>query len=418
MQNLSNPRRTLYAHVHMQTPADDCRSAKMTDILAIASLYFTFIVGDNELSAFGAFLPDIEVRVLGVCTTLAFLLASGARRTPAGTATWAIVSMVWIGYLLLSTWWAPLQVSGYRSAREELIWLGILIVLALVVFSVTPRSADVALWWAAYLSGTVFAIAGLVAGAGSQGRFSAFGGGPNTFVRIVFVGLLAAVVLALHLRKTRFLLLAPVLVIAIVLSGSRGGLLAAFVSALVFVFLVRRKVRFSSLVLASVGIVIAVSVLALNTSLGSEARGLFAQRFVTEAVGEGNFSGRTGLYAEAIVLFKSNPFVGVGAGGFAQLQTVLALDSHAHNIVLSTLSEGGVVGTILLILLLVTCFRVLELDKNADPIALGASVGALFILFVSQSSGYYFDFRMFFLFVALVASRVSGAAEGLRRDEE
>ncbi|WP_159149474.1 O-antigen ligase family protein [Dietzia lutea] len=310
-----------------------------------------------------------------------------------------------------------MNVSSYRSATAELLWLAVMASLAVLTIGLTKYGSQVHLWWSAYGVGILFALAGLASGAGSQGRFSAFGGGPNTFVRVVFIGLLAAVVLAIYRGQARYLIPVPLLVVAVLLSGSRGGLVASALATLFLLGAIYRRIGLRAIVLSIAGVGAALGLLAFGSPLGNEVRKLLAQRVVTEAIGEGNLSGRSGLYAEAIRVFLENPLFGVGASGFAQVQTVISGESHAHNLILSTLAEGGVLGGAVLALAFYACSRRLQFGGKASILAVGASAGAVFIFVAAQFSGYYFDFRLFFLFVALAGSSSIVAKSESRNDE-
>jgi hypothetical protein len=97
------------------------------------------------------------------------------------------------------------------------------------------------IWTALLILAMLYFAAAMVAGPGDQGRYSAFGGGPNVFVRVVLVGALSAP--PLYLRKGRMIILLaiPFLAVGAVLSGSRGGLLAGATVLLVGIIPIMRR---------------------------------------------------------------------------------------------------------------------------------------------------------------------------------
>lgn len=378
--------------------------------ITLALLYLTFTAGDNSLGDFSAALPDIEMRLLGTITCLSLALAISTNKGTIHVPIWSIASVCWIAYMLFSSLWAPISFAAYRSAPQELIWLLIMLALAIFVIGAVEESQRIYLWWSAYFIGVLFAVASLVAGAGSQGRFSAFGGGPNVFVRVAFVGLVAAIVLAAFRKSILLLTPVPLLAAAVVLSGSRGGMAASAVALCVLLFAFSGRVKWYTRITVGVITVITLALFLYGSPLGSAVRSVVQDRLLAEDLREGDFSGRSGLYSEAIRLFLEYPLRGVGAGGFADLQTALDAESHPHNIILSSLAEAGFLGGMLFAALILFCLPTFRRALKGNPMAIGAAVLSLFVLLAAQSSGYFFDFRLFFLFMAASAFTRSGQA--------
>jgi len=143
---------------------------------------------------------------------------------------------------------------------------------------------------------------------------------------------------------------------AILLTGSRGSLVAAAVGLAMFPLTVSwqsRSQRFASAI-AGVGLVACGAYLVPQSSwlrifqLGSE-------------LSEGTLTHRTVLWAAGLDAFRNHPLLGVGSGAYGltilkvadfSYKTGNAANAVAHNTFLSVLVELGVVGALLLFMLL------------------------------------------------------------------
>jgi len=142
-------------------------------------------------------------------------------------------------------------------------------------------------------------------------------------------------------------------VTAILLTGSRGALLAAGASLLMFPLTVFRLPRWQR----------AVSVLACAGALACGAYlvpDLTWNRLlsVAQEASEGTLTHRTVIWAAGLEAFRDHAFLGVGAGSYAAA-VLKALDVPyvAHNTFLSVLVELGVIGGSVLIGLLAVMFN-------------------------------------------------------------
>jgi O-antigen ligase len=166
-------------------------------------------------------------------------------------------------------------------------------------------------------------------------------------------GLLIGIYLLLTVRSNlmRSLVMAaiPVLVIALVASGSRGpvagavgglGVLAAF--AVTSRSARRRLLGVAGAALGSIFIVpLIVPSAAVSRSLE-----------IFSASGGGlSSNGRTGLWGQAVEAFTHNTFFGIGTGGFSAIQVA---ELYPHNLFLESAAELGVVGLGLVVALVVT----------------------------------------------------------------
>ncbi len=139
-------------------------------------------------------------------------------------------------------------------------------------------------------------------------------------------------------------------VTAILLTASRGSLLAVIVGATMFPLVLFRLPRYQRLFSAAAfaGLLACGAYFVPQSSwsrileLGSE-------------FSEGTLTHRTQIWAAGLEGFRERPFLGTGSGAYAAT-VVKAIDRPlvAHNTFLSTLVELGVVGALLLLALLVS----------------------------------------------------------------
>jgi O-antigen ligase len=135
-----------------------------------------------------------------------------------------------------------------------------------------------------------------------------------------------------------------VCITCILLTGSRGAMLAAGVSLMMFPLIVYRLPRWQRIT----SIVAFVVTLSCGAYLVPEATW---QRLllVTTEISSGTLTHRTVIWAAGLEAFRNHAFLGVGAGAYAPaILKAVDIPYVAHNTFLSVLVELGVVGALLL----------------------------------------------------------------------
>ncbi|WP_248759114.1 O-antigen ligase [Pseudarthrobacter sp. SSS035] len=250
--------------------------------------------------------------------------------------------------------------------------------------------------------GYCYAVAGIFSGPGLQGRYSAFGGGPNVFGRIVGFSLVALIVHVTLYKKYWLLFSLPLPLMALVLSGSRGAMLSAGIAAAVVGILLLRSYKFPQLFMILI-VLMVLFVIMINFAPSSVAD-IFRQRIIEQTLGQGYDSGRSELYDVAWAMFAGSPIFGVGVGGYFALfgSTTSSGFEYAHNIVLQILAETGVVGfvVVLLPMFLIVARSLIRPPQSIE--STGALGLGLLIIVSSMFSGGYYDFRYAWLFVGVL----------------
>jgi O-antigen ligase len=191
-------------------------------------------------------------------------------------------------------------------------------------------------------------------------------------------------------RKAAWFLAATVMIYALFLTGSRGGLLALVVTVGVILKEFAVKAGRRHLVVLAGLVVFAVMLLAgggLKKRFDAMSRGSVKSAEDIEAYGSAVT--RRGLLWRSLVVTAQNPLFGVGPGNFA----VLSGDWHvAHNSFTELSAEGGLPALILFILFFRRAFYNL---RNAELLAPGPSeqvllAGALRASLVGFAVGAFF----------------------------
>lgn len=137
----------------------------------------------------------------------------------------------------------------------------------------------------------------------------------------------------------------------LILSQSRGGTVGMAAGIVVILALVRPRIRFSLVRIAPIGLIGALSFLAI--SIGIVAAGVKSFSNEETLVTPSNFAVQERLshWTAAVEMAKAHPFVGVGAGNYdlnyreyTQEWRFRIGRGHAHNTYLHFLAQSGVLG--------------------------------------------------------------------------
>jgi len=148
--------------------------------------------------------------------------------------------------------------------------------------------------------------------------------------------------------RTPLLVLFAVLpVAALLISGSRGGIISFLIQAILLAWILRREMTGKRKLAAGITLGLIAIVLVLWLGIGHTVR-----RFSNLASKDISKDARIFIYKDAWRIFRNHPWVGTGAGTFqivyphyASHYDALLVD-HAHNDYLEFLSETGLVGAI------------------------------------------------------------------------
>lgn len=263
---------------------------------------------------------------------------------------------------------------------------------------------------------------------------------PNYYCQLLIPGFALALGTALGGSTARLRLASlaatVLIVVAIMLTASRGGMLAAAV-ATVSLLLVHRKFHYSAAVVVPV-----LALLYLVPSYSDRVASV-ATAFLALASGqnanETSVSGRLAEMQAAAILFAEHPLAGIGYGMFeSRYQDISAnydivlrgQDRSAHSLYLETAAEQGIVGLAALLFLMGASLRAVQLSlrratKHADSAlmntlwAMGAAAVGLFVssLFLHDAYAQHFWLVIALLFATERATKTTSIrlnADGYR----
>lgn len=241
-------------------------------------------------------------------------------------------------------------------------------------------------------TGIAYAIGAFSSYPDISGRLSAFTGGPNVFVRITGSGLIAGMYLFFQQGKRMFLWSFPLLIIAAMGSGSRGGVISLAISLLYLtIFVLPRYFEWSTLLPAGFVLGLLLWIGYVNIA-DSELFSTFENRYIT--LTETRYlSGRDTGMISAWYIFLDNPWIGAGLTSYETLSNIF---TYPHNLLLHVASEGGVLGLLpLLACLFLLVYRWFQPRSVEHDFILAI---CLLYLLSSQISGQIYDARFIWFY--------------------
>lgn len=370
---------------------------------ALFVVFICLLGGRFSLARLHPSLPAFDLRFAGLAIAVIVVLVWRATDRQPGPVTrsgpGAIVFAGWLWFMAASAMWAP-PAARVSENLLDLGFMGAFVGLAWACVGRLPRDTVERVWTWFAVAGVIYFLAAVAAGPDIQGRYAAFGGGPNVFVRVMILAALAVTYLASQRAQPRWLWCLPLFILGAVLSGSRGGMVAFVGVVIVGSWPILRRMRGKVLArLTLLGVAAAVTIPPL---LGAQTIESLRHRWVVLTFESGYSSGRDSIYTQVWELFSSSPFVGVGLDGYYGLVGKDQGFEYPHNVLLASAAEGGVVGAGLLVLAVVV-FLLSTRPGPMPPAALYFTLAAVYLAGASMFSGDYYDVRLLWFFLGLAA---------------
>lgn len=343
-------------------------------ILLISLLFQISLIFRKPPVAFGLFLIYLLICFLSFAVNTPYALVF--------EATWQLmvltqlVAMSWIAFNIL---------KSERVAQKALLILALSCALLVVLQQLGILQS--------------------LEGVGGRDRITALGFHPNNIARILALGLLSIAGLVYAVKKSVFKsrlwvwIIVAILGIAIVQTGSRGGLLALGAGLLVFVFRQGAvSTRFRN------GAFVVVGFVFILTIVFQSEMSLSRFKSVLE---DGNLAGREQIYPIAWEMIKEKPVFGWGVkAGEYELGARFAHPEeerkNAHNLILYVLVSVGLVGFVPLMLgiwlTLKTAWKTRGGVRGVLPLSL------LITVLVANMSGVWINNKMHWIVTAYVLS--------------
>jgi len=320
-------------------------------------LLFAFAVPWEYSLDLGEPLGNIA-RILGLVVLLAAVPAvlQARRLRPPGAMQWLVLALyLWFCCTYFWTIEPVATLDKMRGYFQELmiVWL---------VWEFAESPEDLRLLMRAFIAGSWVLAALTLANFGSaeameanQIRFVAAGQDPNDVARYLDLGLPLAVLLANSERRWPARLLAlgylPLGLVAVVLTASRGGFLAAGLALAGCGLLLMRSHPKQALAWAG-----ALPLLAGGLWFGVPHETLQRLATIPEQLQGGDLNQRWNIWEAGWRAFERAPIVGSGAGAFVSAAGTNPLDT-AHNSVLSIAVGGGLIALTLAVAIVVLAAR-------------------------------------------------------------
>jgi O-antigen ligase len=385
----------------------------MRRVAWVLLLAFAFAIPWEYSLDLGAPVGNVA-RVAGLLLVLVAIpavLQAGRMRRP-GLLQWLVLALfVWF---CCSYFWTIDQAATLERLRGY--FQELMIVWLVWEFVESPR--DLRLLMKVFVAGcwvlallTVADFRSEEAIAAGQFRFAAYDQDPNDVARYLSYGFPFAALLAAGERERwqKWLALGylPAAGFAVVLTASRGGLLAASVAlAGSAVLLARGRSR------AILAGVLALPVAGAAVWMLVPADTLARLATIPEQLSSGDLNQRLNIWGAGWQAFTRAPVMGTGAGTFVQAAGLSSIDT-AHNTALSIAVSSGLVGLTLFAAVVVCAAIVALRSRGGLRLALATALGAWL---VASSIGTVEENRTTWLLLGLmaVAGRlVRENAEGL-----
>jgi O-antigen ligase len=309
--------------------------------------------------------------------------------------------------------WVVFDITEYGLEKFVNFWL-IVVPISVVVIEKYDRK-DVINTFYILLGVSCFlallSAVGLSVSERTDGRMATLGGGPIVFARWMGFGIISLLFLPVKIKNRYKYLLILIFFILAFASGSRGPILALFLTGLVYVFL-----NFNRVILKiSLGVCLLVSIL-LFSGLGKQMSkiGGLDRVFmnVTKKGGSSqSTSTRTNLAIGSFILLQHYP-LGVGAGNWQIVSneirpTHLMPLEYPHNLLLEVACEYGLQTVLLLLLLLIYALHLSYhkmMQYRSDTTSLYPLLFYLFLFLFLNSliSGMLNDSRLLFIIISFI----------------
>jgi hypothetical protein len=332
----------------------------------------------------------------------------GLRRAPfaASRAFWTFIAILSgvHGWVLASWGWSGHPPQSVIEAYEVSLLCGTLVV-GIVLFSLRPRDGVLVLALTTYVLAMLLIAAQLISGGVVAGELALLGAGGIGTGRLMAMAVVSATYLMFVYGRIAWLMPVPLMVIAILMSGSRAALVGLVLSLGVLLWK-RRTIQVSSasrirgwraLVMALVTLA-GMSVL-FGTTGGRDLilKFVVAGFFTQDGASAGSLylADRDVIFVDAFLHSLREPVFGFGIGSYLGPFG----EVYPHNLLLSYAIDAGWIAAGLVGLLLAA--GLICLLRSRDPVLGILGAFAVLQLVPSMLSGSYLDARVLWMLLLL-----------------
>lgn len=286
-------------------------------------------------------------------------------------------------WVILSVIWSPDTASGVELAKRvfQIILLPILFTLVLI------KKNDILRAYQSYVFGNIVAssiiIYNYLNGIESPyyNRYTIANIETDTMSIILAIAIPLAAYLATQYQnkwlKMLNLLVIPIIIFAIFLTGTRTGSIAALIGVAYWLFTQRHAPVKIKITMLSVFILSIVAIFSFAPQASVDR--IFS---TGKSIKTGTLNSRTLLWDASIAQWKNSPVVGIGLGGIRQELSKKHLNyDGAHNTYIHLLTESGIIGLTLYLLIILSILYYILLTPLSEKAFL---LSLLLVILVSQ----------------------------------
>lgn len=298
-----------------------------------------------------------------------------------GTAVLITLEILFAGLVVFFT-----QINGGKVGELEYVFQSNIAFMGLMIAATSDTRGAVIRGMAVYYKSVIFLtlLFALVPIANFGGVYN-FLSTKNVYLREVFVGILLIGYTEYEAKKTVSINLIKWLCFVGITAICLGSSTAAFSSAVVVCLLVgikkidwlKEKISFRLMILVSIVITILVVFMQNVVFYSSFLEAVFGK--------DATFTGRTTLWAQALIRIAANPFIGGGHISEGDTSFLFGKEDiwfgvSCHNIYLDTAVETGLLGLALYLIILLYIGRKVDEYSQREKTALFASLYLIFFI--------------------------------------
>ena len=252
------------------------------------------------------------------------------------------------------------------------------------------------------------------------------GNNPNDYASLLAIVALVAFFGLFRRSKVAAGALGFALLIGILTSQSRTGLVVLALAPLAVVLTPRLMFRFAGRMLLVYGLafVVFVSIALVAPSTGDAVSERFST--LTQYSNEDTWTGRWSIWRGAAQIISSNPVLGIGAGNFPYVSPEYSVQAAqmdgaplAHNVFLSVTSELGLVGLVLFLGVLYFAFRgAFSLVSKNSMLGTGLFFGFVGFLLAGQSLTWEYEKLGYLLYGSILALQFHSVGPITQKERE
>ncbi|MGD6898597.1 O-antigen ligase family protein [Bacillus infantis] len=369
--------------------------------ISLLVLLLTFLSGTFTLDRLNLGF-SIEVRYVLICVFVLISLAglkktNAFEETPLKSNLVPFISTIIIYVLFsgISLVYTIDQISAIEKISGLVFLLLLILGVVFVGYNMVPRDFFNVTSMFFIIIGIVYVAPVFVSVLMGASRGDVNLSGPNVATRILFFASCASLYRYYLSNKIFYFAVSLFYLASIVLVGSRGGLVGAFVTlAVMFAIkkiLVPWKLKMPTLTYKK--IFLFPLVIGLLFFLYHPVKKVFNSRIIeTTFSGDQVYtSGRDLIYTAAVRMIKEKPLFGHGVDSFTAYTGYV----YPHNLLLEMMVEIGLVGALFFLVFL--CYAISFMFKNKNSPTFILSGLPLYMIVVQMFSGEFYDFRYFFL---------------------